>query len=235
MSRLGAGSTLSAMTPESGLPTSEMGGYILDALPAGGRSKDLADILDDVDFAQRLVPRREELNSALAELTASGAIMEVGSRHFRRPAAPAAPASFTPLTEAEYDAVVTENHRRFEDALVGLNRSLPMRGIDALFKLQYRLTGGRRGIAPEWTDLEGTSAAMIVFNRVAEAGGSCLPEDADASIFTVSGVPEPRRRELRDEIRAGLERHRLPAANLRIRFDDGTEMSIAGDPPEDPR
>lgn len=223
------------MTPESGLPTSEMGGYILDALRPGGPSKDLADILDDVDFAQRLVPGRQELNNALAELMAAGAIAEVGSRMFRRPATPGMAVTFTPLTEAEYDGVVTENHRRFEEALVGVNRSLPMRGIDALFKLQYRLTGGRRGIAPEWTDLEGTSAAMIVFNRIAEAGGSCLPEDPDASIFTVSGVPEPGRRELRDAIRAGLERHRLPAANLRLRFDDGSVMWVAGGSQEDQR
>jgi hypothetical protein len=235
MSRLGAGSTLSAMTPESGLPTSEMGGYILDALRPGGPSKDLADILDDVDFAQRLVPSREELNDALAELLASGSIVEVGSRTFRRPATPGAAGPFTPLTKAEYDDVVTENHRRFEEALVGVNRSLPMRGIDALFKLQYRLTGGRRGIAPEWTDLEGTSAAMIVFNRVAEAGGFCLPDDPDASTFNVSGVPVPRRPELRDAIRAGLEGHRLPTANLRLRFDDGTEMQIAGDSEQGPR
>jgi hypothetical protein len=221
------------MTTENGLPTSEVAGYILDALPASGRSIDLADILDDVDYRQRLVPGREELNSALAELTGSGAIAEVGSRKFQRLTEPGAAGSFTPLTEAEYDGLVTEYHRRIEDALVGVNRSLPMRGLDAFFKLQYRLTGGRRGIAPEWTDLEGTSAAMIVFNRVAEVGGSCLPDDPDPSTFTVSGVPEAQRGELFDAIRAGLERHRLPTANLRLRFDDGSEMS-AGSSREDP-
>ena len=181
------------------------------------------------------MPSRDELNSALVKLTASGAIAEVGSRKFQRPAAPGAAASFTSLTEAEYADLVTEYGRRFEDALVGVNRSLPMRGIDAFFKLQYRLTGGRRGIAPEWTDLEGTSAAMIVFNRVAEAGGACLPDDADGPAFTVSGVPESRRGELCDAIRAGLDAHRLPVEDLRLRFDDGSVMSVAGGSRLDPR
>lgn len=225
-------SGLSATTTEDGQPY-EVSQYILDALPAGGRSIDLAHILDDVDYRQRLVPSREELNSALAKLTASGAIAEIGSRKFQRPAAPGAAASFTPLSGAEYDGLVTEYHRRFEDALVGVNRSLPMRGLDAFLKLQYRLTGGRRGIAPEWTDLEGTSSAIIVFNRVAEVGGSCLSDDPDGSTFSVSGVPESRRGELCGAIRAGLERHRLPAANVRLRFDDGSVMRVAAASPGD--
>lgn len=205
--------------------------YVLEALPAGGRSRDLADILDAVDYRQRLVLSREELNAALAGLTSSGAVAEVGPRQFRRLKTPGPAAAFTPLTEAEYAGVVAQYHRRFEDALVGVNRSLPMRAMEALFKLQYRVTSGRLGISPEWIgDPEVNSAAMVVFNRVVEAGGSLSPDDPDPVIFNVTGIPESQRGGLRDAIRSALEEHGLLTADLRLRFEDGSVMPIAGGP-----
>lgn len=209
----------------------EAGEYILEALPAGGQGLDLADLLDAVDYRQRLVLSREELNAALASLISSGAVAEVGPRKFRRLKTPGPGASFTPLTEAEYAGVVAQYHRRFEDALVGVNRSLPMKAMEALFKLQYRVTGGRLGIAPEWIgDPEVNSAAMVIFNRVVEAGGSLSPDDGpDPFTFNVTGIPEAERQGLRDAIRSALEEHRLPTADLRLRFDDGSVMAIVGD------
>ena len=217
-----------AMTPERRLPMYEMSEYILDALSAGGRS--LADILFLVDCRRRLVPSCGELNAALAELTAAGAIVEVGSREFRRPRTPGPATAFRPLTEAEHAEVVAQYHRRFEAALVEVNRSRPLRGMDGVFNLLYRVTGGRLGIAPEWIgDAEVNSAAMVVFNRVVEAGGSLSPDGPDPLSFNVTGIPEPERQGLRDAIRSALEEHRLPTADLRLRFDDGSVMAIAGD------
>lgn len=76
---------------------------------------------------------------------------------------------------------------------------------------------------------------MIISNRVVDAGGSLSPDGPDRVAFNVSGVPESRRGELRHAIQSGLERHRLPAANLRLRFDDGSVMLVASDSREDPR
>lgn len=42
----------------------EIGEYILEVLHAGAGTVDLADLLDEIDYVQRLVPDRDELSDA---------------------------------------------------------------------------------------------------------------------------------------------------------------------------
>lgn len=76
---------------------------------------DVPDIMNYVDFVQRVVISRDELNEALLHLVTEGVIRELPGRRYVDATAGIGSSTFTPITDEEHRAADAEYRRRFAE------------------------------------------------------------------------------------------------------------------------
>ncbi len=86
---------------------------------AGGGPVTIEDIVNEVDYRQRIVLTLDEINGALSRLIAANSIVQEGATF--RPAGPNDTIqSFEPITPSTYSAALTTNH----ESMLGIIRGL---------------------------------------------------------------------------------------------------------------